>query len=66
MWEFIKISAFWVNIAICCAGIGVAYLWVIDWLLGRLFKYWAGYKYMIEYALNHREFKKWLEARKAR
>ncbi len=67
MWEFMKIGAFWVNIAICCVGIGVAYFWVCNWLIGQLFRGFKVHNVFIEFCINYKKFNMWKdERRKAR
>lgn len=67
MWEFMKISAFWVNIAISCAGIGVAHLWVCNWLIGQMFRQLKIHNIFIDYVFDYKKYKAWkVEQRKAR
>lgn len=66
MWDLIKMAGFWTNIIICIAGISVAYLWVIDWLIGQLLRYFDAYKLFVDFAWYRKDFSKWRELRRIR
>ena len=59
MTEFLQIVGSISSICIGVVGVVLAFAAAFDWVLGKVFTYWRGYKMLVEYAMYHKEFKAW-------